>query len=61
MPHTTYAMMWWKNLMLELGFRQHGPMPMHCHNQSVIYIAQNSAFHERANHIKIDCYLVKNA
>ena len=30
--------MWLKNLMIELDFRHHGPMPMHCDNQSAIYI-----------------------
>jgi len=35
---------------MELGCR---PMPMHCNNQSTIYIAQNSIFHERTKHIEI--------
>ena len=61
MTHTICEMMWLKNLLIELGFRQSGAMPMHCDNQSVIYIAQNSVFHERIKHIEIDCYFVRDA
>ena len=35
--HTACDMMWLKNLMMELNFRQHGFMPIHCDNQSAIY------------------------
>jgi len=31
MAHTC-EMMWLKNLLMELGFRQHEPMPIHCDN-----------------------------
>jgi len=44
MAHTACEMVWLKNLLMELDFKQPGPMPMHCDNQSAIYIAQNSAF-----------------
>ena len=30
-------------------------MPMHCDNQATIFIAGNSTFYERTNHIEIDC------
>ena len=50
-----------KNLLMELGFRQPGPMPMHCDNQFAIYIAQNPVFHERIKHIEIDCHFVRDA
>ena len=47
MAHTTCEMVWLKNLLMKLDFRQLGSMPMHCDNQSAIYIAQNQVFHER--------------
>ena len=46
---------------MEFGFRQPGPMLMHCDNQSAIYIAQNSLFHERIKHIEIGCYFIRDA
>ena len=61
MTHTACEMMWLKNLLLELDFRQSGPMPMFCDNQSAISISQNSVFHERTKHIEVDCHLVRDA
>ena len=61
MTHTVCEIMWFKNLTMELDFRQLGPVPMHCDNQLAIYIAQNPVFHERTKHIEIDCHLVRNA
>ena len=46
---------------MELGFRQPGPMPMRCDNQSAIYIAQNPVFHERTKHIEIDYHFIRDA
>jgi len=54
-------MMWLKNLMLELDFRQPGSMRMHCDNQFAIYIAQNPVFHVRTRHIEVDCHVVRDA
>ena len=57
MAHTACEMVWLKNLLIELGFRQPGPMPIYCDNQSVIYIAQNSVF---MKHIEVDCHFVRD-
>ena len=50
--HTTCEMVWLKNLLMEFGFKLPGAMPMHCDNQSVIYIAQNPVFHEGPNTLR---------
>ena len=42
MAHITCEMMWLKNLLMELDFRQPGPMPKHCDNQSAIYTCPES-------------------
>jgi len=60
MAHMTCEMVWLQNLLMELGFRQPGPMSMHCDNQSAIYIAQNPVFHERTKHIEVDCHFVRD-
>ena len=61
MTHTVCEMMWLQNLLMALGFRQPGPMLMHCDNQSAIYIAQNPVFYERTRHVEVDCYFVRDA
>jgi len=60
MTHIACEMVWLQNLLMELSFRQPGPMLMHCDNQSVIYIAQNPVFHKRTKHIEIDCHFVRD-
>ena len=60
MTHTACDMVWLKNLLVELGFRQLGPIPMHCDNQSAIYITQNLVFHEKIKHIEVDCHFVRD-
>ena len=56
MTHTAYEMVWLKNLLMELDFRQPGSISMHCDNQSVIYIDQNHVFHQMTKYIEIDCH-----
>ena len=56
MAHTACEIKWLKNLLMKLDFKQTGPIPMHCDNQSAIYIAQNSVFHKRTKHIEIDSW-----
>jgi len=59
MVHIICKMVWLKNLLIELDFIQLGPMPMHCDNQSTIYITVNYVFHEKT--IEVDCHFVRDA
>jgi len=61
MAHTACEIVWLKNLLIELGFRQLRPMLMHCDNQFAIYIVQNHVFYEMTKHIEIDCHFVRDA
>ncbi|XP_020262584.1 uncharacterized protein LOC109838556 [Asparagus officinalis] len=56
--HTACEMIWLQKLLTKLSFT--GPMPMHCDNQSAIYIAKNPVFHERIKHIEVDCNFVRD-
>ena len=61
MTRPACEMVWLKNLLMELDFRQSELMPMHCDNQSAIYIAHNPVFHERTKHIEVGCHFVRDA
>ena len=61
MTHTACEMVWLKNLLIKLDFRQPGPMPMHDDNQFEVYITQNNVFHQRTKNIEVDCHFVRDA
>jgi len=61
MAYTACEIVWLKNMLMELGFRQPGPMLMHCDNQSAIYISQNPVLHERTKYIEVDCHFIRDA
>ena len=54
-------MVWLKNLLMEVDFRQPEQMHMYCDSQSTIYIAQNHIFHERTKYIEVDYHFVRDA
>jgi len=61
MTHTACEMVCLQNLLMKLDFRQPGPMFMHYDNQSVIYIDQNTVFHEKTKYIEVDYHFVRDA
>nr|XP_016440214.1 PREDICTED: uncharacterized mitochondrial protein AtMg00810-like [Nicotiana tabacum] len=49
---------WLTRLLHELFVVSVVPVPLHCDNQSAIYIAKIPVFHERTKHINLDCHFV---
>ena len=35
-------------------------MKMYCDKQTAIFIANNTVFHERTKHVKVDCCLIRD-
>ncbi|KAK2370481.1 hypothetical protein QL285_083530 [Trifolium repens] len=53
---TTTEIVWLRWLLSDMGCPLTEPTPMYYDNKSAIQIAHNSVFHERTNHIEIDCH-----
>ena len=60
MTHSVSEMMWVRSLLHEMRIMIHIPMKMYCENQSVIFIASNSVFHERKKHIEVDSHFIRD-
>ena len=60
MAATAREMVWLQSFVQDLGITTPMPMPMHCDNQTTIFIAGNLAFHERTKHIEIDCHFIRD-
>ena len=49
---------WLRGLLVEIGFSQYHPTPVHADNSSANQIATNTVFHEEAKPIEIDCHYI---
>jgi len=47
-----------KSFLSFLGISLAKPMKLYCDNQAALHIAKNPIFHERTEHIEIDCHFV---
>ena len=50
---------WLVRLLEELGVQSLKPVTLVCDNQSAINIGKNPVFHERTNHIELDCHFTR--
>jgi hypothetical protein len=59
MSSTASELSWIKQVLTNLNFEINGPMKIFYDNQSARHIAANPVFHERTNHIEVDCHYVR--
>lgn len=48
------------SLLQGIGVAVPPPMEMYCDNQVAIFIANNLVFHERTEHIEVDCHFMRD-
>ncbi|XP_021971581.1 uncharacterized mitochondrial protein AtMg00810-like [Helianthus annuus] len=59
MASTVSEVIWVRWLLGELQVHISSPTPLFCDNQAARDIANNPVFHERTNHVEMDCYFVR--
>jgi hypothetical protein len=52
-------LIWVKQLLANIGIETRDSMKIFSENQAVRHIAWNPIFHERTNHIEVDCYSIR--
>ena len=55
----TCELIWLKHLLQELIFGKDEQMKLICDNQVALHISSNPFFHERTNHIEVDCHFIR--
>lgn len=59
MALATCELIWLKQLLQELRWKEIKSMKLICDNQAALHIASNPVFHERTKHIEVDCHFVR--
>ena len=59
MALATCELIWLKQLLQELRFRNDGQITLVCDNQATLHVASNPIFHERTKHIKVDYHFIR--
>jgi len=52
-------LLWIKNLLSDLGFKQNETMSLYCDNTSTIAISHKPVQHDRTKHVEIDRHFIK--
>lgn len=61
MSVTCSEIIWLRGLLIELGFSQAQPTPLHADNTSAMQIAANPVYYEWTKHIEVDCHSIRDA
>ncbi|KAL3749975.1 hypothetical protein ACJRO7_011017 [Eucalyptus globulus] len=59
MAQVTCELVWIRQLLTKLGFKDLVPMTLWCDNKAAVHIASNPVFHERTKHIEVDCHFIR--
>ena len=59
MAATTSELVWAKSFLVYLGVFHTQAMQLFCDSLVALHIARNPIFHERTNHIEIDCHFIR--
>ena len=59
LAYTSQELVWLHWLLKDMGVTHSSPITIHCDNQSAIEIAHSDVFHERTQHLEIDCHFVR--
>ena len=59
MARSVCEIIWVYQFLDKVGMKVPIPTKIWCDNQAAIHIASNHVFHERTNHIEIDCHFVR--
>ncbi|KAL0455310.1 UNVERIFIED_CONTAM: hypothetical protein Slati_0870200 [Sesamum latifolium] len=51
---------WVTFLLQDLLIPLNSPVPFYCDNKAALHITENSIFHERTKHFKINCHIVRD-
>lgn len=60
MTITVCELKWLKGLSASLGVNHSDPTRLHYDSQSALHIAANHVYHERMNHIEVDCHFIRD-
>ena len=59
MTLATCELIWLKHLLQELRFGKDEQIKLISDNQAALHISSNLVFHERINHIEVDCHYIR--
>ena len=59
MTQSICEIIWFHQLLMEVGIKTPIPAELWCDNQTALHIVSNPVFHERTKHIEINCHFVR--